>query len=389
MKSRRAVFVVLAGLKFAPFVFLLIHQIAIAETDAESLELIAQVYADNREKLQSFTCRFQVTKGIAPSAPAGLAGKFDPASVKAGLWIVDRDNVRYELKCVKGGISRADLIRMGPDKSGFTPVDCLSALELWSAKDRISARVSDVMNVANLHENAGVEFHLTPFSMGAMGPGEAYSPLRYIRDHQAGLRYCKYLGKSRLDDRTVDVIETGLKKVKAGGGTTVWYLDLARGGIPLKSAAFDKDGSLQCETVCTKMRRLDNGAYLSERSVFLAKRRTDGWDASIIELISMDLNVPARELFALELPEKCKVICMKDMRLNVRIDKPEAMHIDDLQEWVKRCEIRGAERISEYEKLGIKQPRKESQGISRWLVIGLSLAAFVVVSVIVRRYLRS
>lgn len=388
MRFAHVIFAILTGLKVATFVPLLLPQLAIAETEAESLELIAQVYADNREKLQSFTCRFKVTEGIAPTAEAGLAGKFEPVSVQDGLWIVDRGDVRYELKCVIGGLSRSELLRIGPDKSGFTPLDCSSRFELFSAKHGIRGQVSSLLNTANLHEKASSDVVMTPVSMGAMGGGEIYSPFRLIREHQAGSRYCKYLGKARLGDRTVDMIETGRQKVKGEEPTSVWHLDVARGAIPLRKTNVKQDGSVEYEFVNASVRRLENGAYVSERSVFLSQWPT-GWKTIIIELISMDLNVPARELFAMTLPERCKVLCMKDLRLNFRVAKPEVMHVDDLQNWVKKCETRGAERIRELEKKGITHARPPNKGISRWLVLALSLIAFVGISVIVRRFLRS
>lgn len=392
MRLKRVFAGLTSAVKAAILISIFLPRIAIAETEAESLEVIAHVYADNREKLQSFTCRFKVTEGIAPSAADALAEKFDPISVQDGLWIVDRGDVRYELTCVKGGTTRAELLRNPPGKTGaktaVTSVDCAPRFELFSAKQQIRANVSALLNTANLYEKSSSDVLVTPVSMGAMGPGEIFSPFQMIRGHQAGSRYCKYLGKSNFNGRMVDMIEMSLQKVKAGEVTIVWYVDVANGAFPLKCEFVNQDGSIQHETVCTKVRRLDNGAYLSERSVFLS-HWPNGWKTIIIELISMDLNAPARESFAMTLPERCKVLCMKDLRLNVRVTTPEVLHIDDLQNWVTRCETRGAKRIKELEKAGITYPRQESRGISRWIILGVSLVVFVGLSMIVRRFLRS
>ena len=103
------------------------------------------------------------------------------------------------------------------------------------------------------------------------------------------------------------------------------------------------------ETVCTKVRRL------SERSVFLS-HWPNGWKSIIIDLISMDLNVLARESFAVTLLQVCKVLCRKDLRLNMRVAEPEIMQVDDLQRWVERAETRRKQRIQDLENKVINYP---------------------------------
>jgi hypothetical protein len=176
--------------------------------------------------------------------------------------------------------------------------------------------------------------------MGMLGPGEIYSPLFFIQGQKAGTSYCKYLGKSRLDGLEVDSMESGRQKTKEAEPLIVWHFDLARGGVPLKRSVINKDGSLRYETVATKIKQLDNGAYICERAVFLSKWEK-GWKTEVIELASMDLNPPARETLAMTLPDDCKVLCMKDLRQSARAGKGEKVHVDDLQAWVKRCEKRG------------------------------------------------
>ena len=160
----------------------------------------------------------------------------------------------------------------------------------------------------------------------------------FIQGQKAGTSYCKYLGKSRLDGVEVDVMESGLQKTKGVERNTVWYFDLARGGIPLKFSVF-KNGVLAYETIATSAKKLENGAYISERSVFLGKR-PNGLKTEMIELTSMDLNLPARDSLAITLPDDCKVLCMKDLRQSAKAGKAEKVHVDDLQAWVKRCEAR-------------------------------------------------
>jgi hypothetical protein len=317
-----------------------------APSDEEALENIAKVYSENREKLRSFTCRFKVTAGMAASATEGLAEKFPPKSIQNGLWIVRDGDVRYELRCAKGELTREELNRKGPDEilpngRGISAGgDCSSSLELYSEKSHIRAVIGLTLNVVNLHEKGTTEVVKTPVSMGMLGPGEIYSPLFFIRGQQAGTSYCKYLGKSKLDGVEVDVMESGRLKTKDAEPHIVWHFDLARGGIPLNRSVINKDGSLRYETVATSIKRLDNGAYICERSVFLAKWEK-GWKTEMIELTSMDLNPPARAMLEMTLPDDCKVICMKDLRQAVRVGKGEKMHVDDLYDWVIRCERRG------------------------------------------------
>ena len=200
--------------------------------------------------------------------------------------------------------------------------------------------------MVNLHEKATTEVVKTPISMGMLGPGENYSPLFFIQGQQAGTSYCKYLGKSQLDGVEVDVMESGRKKTKEAEPYIVWHFDLARGGVPLKRSVINKDGSLRYETVATSIKRLENGAFICERCVFLSKEKTD-WKADIIELTSMDLKPPLRETLSITLPDSCHVICAKDLRQSLRTGKGEKMHVDDLQDWVKKCEKRGRSKPAE------------------------------------------
>lgn len=309
----------------------------------DPLANIAKIYSENREKLRAFTCRFKVTEGLAASAADGLAGKFVPTSIQDGLWIVSGGDVRYELHCLKGGVTHEDLKGKGPDEIlpnglGISTIDCASQFELYSQKNCIRAVIGPLLNVANLYEKAKTEVVMTPISMGMLGRGENYSPLFFIQGQQAGTSYCKYLGKAQLDGVEVDVMESGRLKTKEAEQYIVWHFDLVRGGVPLKRSVFNKDGSLRYETVATSIKQLENGAFMCERSVFLSKWEK-GWKSEIIELTNMDLKPPARELLVIELPEGCKVICMKDLQ-SVRVGKGEKMHVDDLQDWVKRCEKR-------------------------------------------------
>ena len=152
------------------------NTVVAAPNDEEALENIAKVYSENREKLRSFTCRFKVTEGMAANEADGLAGKFPPKSVQNGLWIVRDGDVRYELRCVKGELTREELNRKGPDEilpNGLgisAGGDCVSELELYSEKSRIRATIGLTLNVVNLHEKGTTEVVRTPVSMGILGP---------------------------------------------------------------------------------------------------------------------------------------------------------------------------------------------------------------------------
>lgn len=361
-----------------------------AEEHDETLEAIAQVYSANREKFRTFTCRFRFSDGRTASKDDAAAGKFVPRKVQHGLWIVDGEDSRYELICEGGELSHADLQRIGPDADRLTAVSCASRIELYLGKERIRASVSHGLNAANLHVKGLSEVVNTPISMGTMAGGEKHSPLQFIRGYQAGTRYCKYLGQSRVGDATVDVLETGLRKTADPQITLTWHLDLARGGIPLKVVVANPDGSVRWQTDAGKIIRLENGAYLCQRSVTWGKV-DDEWNSAVIELESIDLSKPARETLAVTVPEKCRIIDSRDLRRWVRVPKAEIIHVDDLPKWIERCEANGKTRIEEQKRLGIGSvAARRTSGARRlnyWAIAGGGLAMFVIAGVLLRRYL--
>jgi hypothetical protein len=360
--------------------------------DAENIESIAQVFAANRDQLEKFSCQFQVVNGVADAPASAWREDIAIRRVEEGVFAVNAGDLRYELECVIGQPTNDQIKKLSkePGNERAVAVACLSSAQLYSKGKHLWVTYSPHLSSINLVPNSPVEAVNTPLSMGIMGAGDKYSPLAFIRGAQAGNYHCRYLGTEVLDGVTVDVLETGLTNSKEPQHKFVWYLDLHRGGIPLLQKWLREDGSLYAETRCIDVRRLSNGGFISGKSVSVYFESDGRCSVNIIKLLSVDLTEPSREMLSLDLPAGTEVVNTADMRSQIKLTAGERLYVDELDQWLKRCDEQLHKTIEEQKGLGVEfQSSAHPTRRHWWWMGGVGIAvAIVCVAVVIRRHYR-
>lgn len=349
------------GLVNALLVVALFVQAAVApsargQSEKEALDVIAQVFADNRQRFDSFSCRFQVVRGRAESVEDAWKEKLAVRSVEDGLLVARKGDLRYDMKCLVGELSLAELkkqITPGPG-TRHTPTDCLSRAEMFSKGLGMRVTRSSTLESVNFVPNMPIRAMHTPLSMGIMGPGDRLSPLASIQTAQSGKSYCKYLGTEVLGGNQVDVIECGTQATNDPQQKSIWYLDLAHGAVPRMRRSIDADGSLVGETRVLEIKKVESGGFICAKCVTVyPDSDAEACTVWIITLTSIDMTDPTAEMLGIDLPAGTRVMNTADPRSTFRLSRPEKLRLDDLPEWLKRCDEKLAIRIQDQKRLGV------------------------------------
>lgn len=365
-----------------------VQQASLAASERD-LEVIREVYEDNRERLNSFSCRFVVTDGAGESIEDAMKGNIRVSQQRQGLWLVHNTKSRYELNCATA--TNLSLLRPanGTATSGpvATGVPCAPAVSLFNGDQKINADVSQTMQVVNLATNRSTPSEpITPISLGIMNQGESDSPAKFIAGAMQGMRHCRYLGVDTSQGHPLEMIETGRHAEKSAQSLRIWYLDLAQGGLPKLVVFRDANGEIQGETRVLAVRQVPNGAFICEKAV-TAWNRQNGVSVQSIELTEFIDSPPNDADLSITLSPEMKIGVDEEMKSFFRISESELMRASDLGDFVARARIRAEARTKEIERM---TPPPQRLRWYRWLII--LAAAIGVISfstfIIRREYLR-
>jgi hypothetical protein len=314
----------------------------------ETLKVIAETYARNRNRFTAFTCTFQVIEGTSKTIEDAIAGRIDRKLIRNGLWIVGPDEMRYELDCPPG-TSTLTPPTIPPSESNsraFTTIDCMQQVELWGRKSQVAVSISSVLGVVNLKEKSTYSATLNPLSLGVMGRGEVNSPAALIEGGRAGSRRCRYTGELEHDGVNVAVMETAMRETDFPQPVLTWYLDRARGAFPVRILFRDTDGKLEGETRTLAIKQIPNAGFIAEQ--FLQTwTRDEGVAVIRVTLTDLKLGVPLRGQLAVTVSPGIQVVDVSDMRSVFRTTGAETIYADEIEQWQKRCKASLQERLKE------------------------------------------
>lgn len=358
----------------------------------EKLDAIAQVFLANRENFQSFSCKFRVIHGRASSIENAWSEKLDIRSEQYGLLAVHAGKMRYDSRCVKGEKTMAEMAAQLDKDRGrqTTSAACSSKGEFFDANLDIHVPYGSLLRVVNIHRQGTFQIVHNPLSMGIMGPGDQFSPAGWIAAAKAGKHDCSYKGTQVIDGVTTDVIECGFDASAQRQHRLVLHLDLQRGAIPLRQYGYDPDGGPESETRALDIRRTANGGWICGKSISVYPSKNGRCSVWVIALEEIRLEPPDRELFAIDLEDGWEVSNVADMRSTVRITGRERFYLDELPQWIDRCNERLGVVVKRQQALGASvEPMRHADHTWWWVGLGSGAIALLGGALLFRRYLRS
>jgi hypothetical protein len=356
---------------------------------SEAFETIVAVFSANREKFKSFSCRFHVVRGTADSLEAAWKENFKILSVQEGLFAAKDGDLRYDLRCEMGEKSLEQMASEQDNNAhrSFTGANCLSSGEFLHARLNMRVAYGSTLRVLNIDGKGSFEGTLNPLAMGIMGRGDQFSPVAWIQGAKAGKYESKYKGTELIDGVVVDVVECGLERNSERQTRFVWFLDLARGAIPVRYCRYEPDGTMSAETKAFDVRKLDNGGYICGKTVSVYAGNQGRCDVWVITLDAIDFTEPPRDMFALDVDAGWSVVNVEDMRSSVRLSQNERFYLDELPQWIERCNGRLNVVVEQQRELG-SSPETVAHPSGAWWWFAASIGLVVMFGVlIIRRYL--
>jgi hypothetical protein len=297
----------------------------------------AEGYLSNRESFDSFTCKFTVTTAKAQSVQNALDGVFIDAVVSEGLWVVDKDRVKYELVGDPNLLTKAlSAPRIG-NKIGL-PFDS----EGYLTDGKIQMRHAPEINCANVRPPgvAGPGIKLTPFGMGIMGEGDVVNPGRVLRDCADGKVFGRYDGSKLIDGIEALAFSRG----EGEDYRLEYQLNPKQGFNPIRITG-ESPGSDQLDYRAFVTYRACTGErWFPERSVVVwnPDRKDPPFRIREIKLNEINLGKPPADSFYLDMTKGTQVSDPTSQGGYYYLDKPERITLNDLQAAYDRCKAKAA-----------------------------------------------
>jgi hypothetical protein len=256
---------------------------------------------------------------------------------------------------------------------------------------RHSARVSlsPLLRVVNIAEHQEIEATKTPLSMGIMGRGDKHSPLALIEAARLGKVHCAYQGTDTVDGIQVDVIETALDPTGVGSKRR-WFLDVARGAVPIRVVRFSGDGTPDAETRSINVREVSNGGFVCEKSISVYRMAGQGrCSVWVITLTSIDMTEPPQDVFSIHLEPGFRVMNVRDARSQITVSSDEVFDLDQLPQWISRGDRQVAYWAAEEKRVGVSFVSPTHSGTKQvwwWIALGGAAITLIGVGMFLRRY---
>jgi hypothetical protein len=358
-------------------VFLILTTCAIASLSARAadrhfdpaeeqlLRAIADGYRANREKFDSFLCRFTIRQGVAPTLQDAIRGSsLTVRFVANGLWIVDDRKVRFEIEPV----TKTDLVRERAKQSakvngqGTVVVPMLAEKVIDNGLYQL--RISPDTKLGNIFspDFAGGGLELTPFDMGMMGRDEALSPSALI---DSALRERGFI---LLEERRSGGADFVLRFGDAPQKVGIQYdLDADRGFLATECWSVQQDsGEVLAKLFVTDYLNT-NGAWFPKRGVVVHNPETGPFHFRefVVTLLDTSRNLTDND-FVIEIPQGTTINDPTELGLQGVVTKPTKYSVTNL--------VALRERIAEAASEGRVEPR------ARWhtyLLGGIVVAVVV------------
>ncbi|HLJ11768.1 MAG TPA: hypothetical protein VKU82_11295 [Planctomycetaceae bacterium] len=293
--------------------------------DETALRAIAEGWLANRESFKSFTCRFVWRGGKAASAEHAFRGEIDYETTHNCVWIVDGDNVRY-------------------DMTSDPATTRQSHAEFYLKFGRIRARQSPESRSVELfvpdHDDE-VGVSVTPFGMSMMGPHDKGNPAAMIEGILGGT-----LGNGKLaitidgddDVRGTPAVRFSIRLNEGGDVLKQFSLDPQRGFLPLRCLYFHLQPKKAVSLFTVKFRDCGDGRWFPMRSLLFIGPTSDDTPVVLqeVHVNELSLETPPAENFALDLAAGTRVSFRDDQYYSVTIADDEHVAGEQLHALLSR-----------------------------------------------------
>jgi len=304
-------------------------------TDDERLQFLIAAYDGNRNRFTEFSARFRVVKGSAESDEGAIAGRIDARVRMQGIWCVNGDQVRYELRCEDPRDNAIPKYRPEDRKAGAKSKkgNCDSIRILGDGA--LGVNYSTGLEAASFSASRGAkpQIFYSPFSMAVMGYNEEYGPTAPL------LPEMSREADSIVGDvgATYDVIRVKRKHSTGDVSVREWWLDPNRGYLPVEMRYYE-NSALELRAVATRVRKVENAGFVPIRSVTVSMT---GALRSVTE-ISVDEFVsgpPDSDDMQISLPAGTLLFDPEKRKKRFRLRDAEVVNVADLAEWYQRFDL--------------------------------------------------
>ncbi|MEQ8853229.1 hypothetical protein [Gimesia sp.] len=361
---------------------ILITSAATNGVNDDILGVLAVGYTRNRESFPVFDCRFEWRDAKAATIEDALAGKFiSEAKPLQGHWLVDEENVRYELMCTPEMRKEAEDATENPqiteqNEKFEIPIPCADNLYLRNKSYLLS--YGPLTLAANLFgpsdpRTSGVR--ITPFNPDIMGTEERSSPDRFLRACLSGRFVGHFDGTEKING--VDVLAVTIGERPGPDGKLVGHkygFDPDRGHLPVYiSDRSPQSGKLLYEAYITEAREFSGERWFPTRVVLiLAPESEPPYQLKELKVSKLDVDLkPSIDRFNLELASGTQVNVIGRTEWTF-LKEDESFTVNDLPALHQRCIAYGQaflEREKKAKEAG-NQPAVERTATIKYLIIG-------------------
>lgn len=311
---------------------------------------IAVEFLANRQRFGDFVWEFTCTVGLVDSLEDAKLLKFRESYVREGVWAIRNGTVKFERLCPS-----EDMERPRPDEKPepgvWISVACGSERNLHDGKHLLS--VSTGLRGANIGpDTVRLPVH-TPFSIGAMGAGEEFSPGNLILAALAGEGSVAHLGQVSRQGRTVDVVELlqrfDDKEMGSFVGARRMFLDRSQGSLPLEIEFLGSDnvdgGDLSINDLShyfssfiTEIGQTANGCWYPMAGCNVAVDGDAPYTINVYRTLSFRLGTPTDDEMSLSIPEGYQISDRRNGRTAFRLRKERNVAVTQLADLLEECQ---------------------------------------------------
>jgi len=293
------------------------------------IRALAEATASNRVSFEYCTCHFVLRLGTAESLDSAVDGQLENVDAETtGVWVVDRDRLRYEL------IRPQHVVQQEKEQNR------LRIVPLRVVKDsKRGVYFNEMIHGGTVYHpgHTGRPLEVTPFTMaGAMGAAAGLDLVRSVRRSLKDDRiWARYEGKRTIDGVPLEMVRFGVTD-DDDQSDLVYLLDPARGFLPVQLWIQRPDGTVHSKAVVTDVRQCTGDRWFPMRCVYFRARTEDAMQGagSVTVFQVTDLNVanrPSDDAFVVTIPKGAALHDGEKLGSQITLDAALKVGLDDAE----------------------------------------------------------
>jgi len=277
--------------------------------EAAAFSVAGGGYIANRDSFTHFSCRFKIKNGKAQSLKEALKGILSDEVITEVRWLVDGENVKYELTGedrLLAAAKEAGRKALKPGKAVIS-LPFLPYVLLTNGKYRF--RYTPPIEGANIGRPGiaavpGID--ITPFGLGIMGRDDCLNPGRILHDCAAGAVPCRYEGTKVIDGSEVVAYSRGGPEDYC----FTYFMDPLRGFQPIQIWGKAGRSKVLDYKAFYWYEECDSGRWFPKRGVVIDNPEAKGSFFHVREVVVTELEAkrrPRRSEFSLTIPAGTQV----------------------------------------------------------------------------------